>query len=314
MSFSIHQLLILAITQSFLILAIIQSFFILGRPPGGPMRMVCFVVVFFLVAISRLPVFAQTGAAASTSAAKPDVMQKAPARAEGEGPFPHLILRGAIVIDGTGAPPSGPVDIVIEKNRIVKIINVGVPGLPLTDKIGGTGKDRPRAAAGDKELDLSGMYVLPGFINAHTHIGPVHGTGAEYIFKLWLGHGITSIREVLGENGVDWMLDERDRSARNEITAPRIKAYISFGMDLKTGAINQPTTPQAARQWVDSLAERCADGIKFFGAPPEIFQAALDEARKRRLGTAAHLSQTFVARANAPDTARWGLNSIEHWD
>jgi len=277
------------------------------------MRMARLVAAFFLAVISCLAALAQTGAAASTSAAKPDVMQKAPARAEGEGPFPHLILRGAILIDGTGAPPSGPVDIVIEKNRIVKIINVGVPGLPLTDKIGGTGKDRPRAAAGDKELDLSGMYVLPGFINAHTHIGPVHGTGAEYIFKLWLGHGITSIREVLGENGVDWMLDERDRSARNEITAPRIKAYISFGMDLKTGAINQPTTPEAARQWVDSLAERGADGIKFFGAPPEVFQAALDEARKRRLGTAAHLSQTFVARANALDTARWGLNSMEHW-
>src|SRR5258708_25530433 len=84
-------------------------------------------------------------------------------------------------------------------------------------------------------------------------------------------------------------------------------------MDLKRGAITHPPTPGGARQWVDSLAERGADGIKFFGAPPEVFQAALYEARKRRLGTAAHLSQTFVARANALDTARWGLNSMEHW-
>ena len=41
-----------------------------------------------------------------------------PDRAEGEGPFNRLIIRGATVIDGAGAPPRGPVDIVIEKNTI----------------------------------------------------------------------------------------------------------------------------------------------------------------------------------------------------
>src|SRR5450631_507829 len=101
-----------------------------------------------------------------------DVMQKAPPRNEGEGPFPRLILRGATLIDGTGAPPVGPVDIVIEKNRIAKIVNVGFPGLPLTDKIPASDKFRPKAGTGDKELDVTGMYVLPGFVNAHVHIGP----------------------------------------------------------------------------------------------------------------------------------------------
>ena len=32
---------------------------------------------------------------------------------EGDGPHERLILRGATIIDGTGAPPMGPVDIVI---------------------------------------------------------------------------------------------------------------------------------------------------------------------------------------------------------
>lgn len=244
-----------------------------------------------------------------------NIMQKAPPRAEGEGPFPHLILRGVTLIDGTGAPPVGPVDIVIEKNRIAKIVNVGVPGLRLTDKIAGSDQDRPKAQAGDKEIDLTGMYVLPGFINAHVHIGPIHSTGAEYIYKLWLGHGITTIREVWGENGIKWMIDEREKSARSEITAPRIKAYIAFGMDLKgdSNEITQPPSADAARKWVDGLADAGADGIKFIGAPPDVFQAALDEAKKRRLGTCAHLSQTFVARANTLDAARWGLNSMEHW-
>jgi hypothetical protein len=35
---------------------------------------------------------------------------KAPPRSEGEGPFDQLIIRGATLIDGTGAPPIGPVD------------------------------------------------------------------------------------------------------------------------------------------------------------------------------------------------------------
>src|SRR5215213_2659642 len=56
---------------------------------------------------------------------------KAPPRAEGEGPFARLILRGATLIDGTGAPPMGPVDIVIEKNRIVDIVAVGSPGVAI---------------------------------------------------------------------------------------------------------------------------------------------------------------------------------------
>ncbi len=42
----------------------------------------------------------------------------APDRGEqGDGPFERLIIRGAYMIDGTGAPPQGPVDIVIEGTR-----------------------------------------------------------------------------------------------------------------------------------------------------------------------------------------------------
>ena len=55
----------------------------------------------------------------------------APKRAEGEGPFDKLILRGATLIDGTGGPPRGPVDIVVEKNRITQIVDVGFPNTPI---------------------------------------------------------------------------------------------------------------------------------------------------------------------------------------
>src|SRR6202022_2281184 len=50
---------------------------------------------------------------------------------EGEGPFQRLIIRGATVVDGTGAPPVGPVDIVIEGNRPREILTVGFPKPPI---------------------------------------------------------------------------------------------------------------------------------------------------------------------------------------
>ena len=43
-------------------------------------------------------------------------LKPAPDRIEGDGPFERLIIRGANLIDGTGSPPRGPVDIVIDKN------------------------------------------------------------------------------------------------------------------------------------------------------------------------------------------------------
>ena len=46
-------------------------------------------------------------------------MEQAPDRNRGEGPFGRLIIRGVTLIDGAGSPPQGPVDIVIEEDRIV---------------------------------------------------------------------------------------------------------------------------------------------------------------------------------------------------
>lgn len=226
----------------------------------------------------------------------------APPRAEGDGPYDRLVLRGGILIDGSGAPPIGPVDIVVEGNRIVEIKNVGYPGASIRDE------DRP--AAGDRELDVHGMYVLPGFVDMHAHIGGARqGTPAEYVFKLWMGHGVTTIRDPGSGNGLDWTLEHREKSAKNEITAPRIVAYAAFG----SGWDRPVVTPEDAREWVRFVKEKGMDGIKFFGAPPEIMKAALDEAKRQGLGTAMHHAQLAVTRVNALQSATWGLGSMEHW-
>jgi len=59
---------------------------------------------------------------------------KAPDRSEGDGPFHQLIIRGVTIINGNGAPPIGPADIVIENNKIAQIKMVGYPGVPIDDK------------------------------------------------------------------------------------------------------------------------------------------------------------------------------------
>ena len=46
----------------------------------------------------------------------------APLVKEGKGPYSQLIIRGVTLINGTGSPPLGPVDIVVENNRITRII------------------------------------------------------------------------------------------------------------------------------------------------------------------------------------------------
>lgn len=229
---------------------------------------------------------------------------KAPARAEGEGPWPRLILRGATLIDGTGAPPVGPVDIVIEGNRIRRIKFVGFPGVPVEEK------ERPKAEPGDKELDLAGLYVLPGLIDMHAHIGgKEQGTPAEYVYKLWLGHGVTTIRDPGSGTGLDWVVEAKQKSARNEITAPRIFGYVFFGQGRKEPI----ATPEQAREWVAGVARQGADGLKLSSHRPDIMAAMIAEAKKHGMRTCAHHSQMGVARMNALDSARLGLTSMEHW-
>ncbi len=228
----------------------------------------------------------------------------APARREGEGPFDKLIIRGVILIDGTGSPPIGPVDIVVEENRISRIEVVGYPGVPIDDS------RRPKADKKTRELDAEGMYLMPGFIDMHGHIGGTgQGVSAEYVFKLWMAHGITTVREPGSFNGTKWTLQHKKKSAYNDITAPRIEAYFGFGAD----AQEPISTPQLAREWVHDIALQGADGIKFFGTRPDIMAAALDEAAKLGLRSACHHAQLNVARLNVLQTSQMGLTSMEHW-
>lgn len=219
-----------------------------------------------------------------------------------EGPFKQLILRGVTLINGNGAPARGPVDIVIEEDKITDVKVVGNPGITIDPN------NRPQLKKGGKEIDGTGKYALPGFVDMHGHIGGVsQGADWDYVFHLWLAHGVTTVREPSGR-GIDFTLDLKKKAANNEIIAPRIISYTGFGE-----GVDGIETPEQAREWVRNNAKKGADGIKFFGAPPKIMKAALDENKRLGLGSACHHTQMSVARWNVLHSARAGLTSMEHW-
>lgn len=214
---------------------------------------------------------------------------------EGEGPFARLVIRGATLIDGSGAPPEGPVDILVEGNRITRIARGGA------------------TLTADRTIDASGMYVMPGMIDVHGHNGdPDKAPQPSYGFKLWLAHGVTSVRGVgFGGGPDDPSLDLKRRSDANTIVAPRLFAYAVPG-DVWPGG--RPDTPAKGREWARWIAAKGYDGIKFFNSEsPEVLAAILDEAQTLKLGTVAHLGQRGVSRVNARKAVELGLGGVTHF-
>lgn len=85
-----------------------------------------------------------------------------------QAPMRRLVLLHANVIDGTGAAPQRNVSIVIDGGTIV---SVGAA-----------------AVSGADTIDLAGRWVVPGLIDAHTHI---NSTAA---MKRALESGVTTVR------------------------------------------------------------------------------------------------------------------------
>ncbi|MDA8880801.1 hypothetical protein N9I26_06690, partial [Pseudomonadales bacterium] len=100
--------------------------------------------------------------------------------------------------------------------------------------------------------------------DAHSHIGtPGQGlagpvTPPEYVFKLWLAHGITTVREVGSGMGLAWTVDHARRSEEGKIVAPRIIPYSMFPG-------RQIVGDKAARKWVRAVKKKGAQGVKLRG-------------------------------------------------
>src|SRR5256885_11103111 len=143
--------------------------------------------------------------------------------ASGDAPIPmgttkgerygRLVIRNAMIISGRGTPgtnrampPEGPVDIVIEGGTIVNMIPV--------DPVNSAGYGRSfQRATGDRVIDATGMYVIPGLVEMHAHLprdgGPFGARAADYAFRLYLGHGVTVVRDAGSDAGIKQLVQQR---------------------------------------------------------------------------------------------------------
>lgn len=226
-------------------------------------------------------------------------------RRRGKGPYRFIKLVGARIIDGTGAPPWGPADLVVQDGRITAVAKSGKAHLP-------------EAIQPDEvlEIDCSGKFLTPGLIDCHAHIGaPFHAKNgpqpsADYIYKLWLGHGVTTVRETGCFNGLSWTLQQKVAAEEHRIDAPRILAYAPF--PATTDYVKSLHTVDQVTNWVGDVKTAGADGIKFFAAPPALMKAALEQCKRVGLRSCCHHAQLAVGRMNPLQTAEWGLSSTEH--
>ena len=75
-----------------------------------------------------------------------------------------LALAGALVVDGTGGRPRENVTVVLRDGRIASV-----------------GKPVPPADA--EVIDLEGMTLLPGLIDAHTHMSSLDGVPESQLVR-----------------------------------------------------------------------------------------------------------------------------------
>ena len=143
--------------------------------------------------------------------------------AEQAGPYPLLEIRDVTVIDGSGAPAFGPVNIFIKGNRIERVVPSDSISRREKDEEG-AGKKEQKAP--DRVIEGKGMYVMPGLIDVHIHINANKDVPAEYIYKLLLGHGVTTVRTFnVGNDDPKGMVEEKKKIAANQIIAPRMYVY-----------------------------------------------------------------------------------------
>ncbi|MGH7693960.1 MAG: amidohydrolase family protein, partial [Gemmatimonadaceae bacterium] len=219
------------------------------------------------------------------------------------GPYNRLVIRGAMVIPGHGGPPAGPYDILIEGNTITQM----VPFDPVAAERRGDGQ----RLTGDRVIDATGMYVVPGMIDLHTHIRnePME---MEYIYYLKLAHGVTTIVDA-ADRGYAHAMREARRSKANEILAPRMFPLVGWA----AGTTAKPLERDDPAKVPEIMKVMADSGIRVISMDAIGWSAALvgaiaQEGKKYGIITSFHIPPSTIAVVNAVKAACLGVTMIEH--
>jgi imidazolonepropionase-like amidohydrolase len=188
-----------------------------------------------------------------------------------------VVLDGATLIDGTGAPPSNSSVVVLEGDRIIRIGRSGVFRFP----------------EGTEVLNLAGHWVLPGFVEMHSHLpGPSLQTE---VLRTYLAHGVTSLVNPAASDtrGVG----VRDALAQGLLVGPTMFTA-GRGINGPSFVDGSPMfvsvgSEDEARGEVRRQAKMGVDLIKVFGhLGPDLVAAVIDEAHAHGLKVTGHLGRT----------------------
>ena len=135
-----------------------------------------------------------------------------------------------------------------------------------------------------KRVLASGLYVMPGLAEMHAHVPPMRAgqQQIEDVMILYLAHGITTIRGMLGESG---HLVLREQLANGELIGPRL---ITSGPSFNANSV---ASPAAAADKVRAQSEAGYDLLKLHpGLWPEAFRAIAETAEALGIDYCGHIS------------------------
>jgi imidazolonepropionase-like amidohydrolase len=209
-------------------------------------------------------------------------------------PAQTVSIANATVVDVSTGQLRRGMTIVIRGNRIASVA-------PTSEA------DRP----GPQVIDASGLYVIPGLWDMHTHVyfGDSEKDGTDLVLPLFLANGITGIRDM--GSVLDPVLRARADIAAHKLLAPRmiVSGPMLDGPKVSFPASIAITTPAVGRHAVDSLKRRGVDFIKIqSGVPRDAYFAIADEAKKLGIPFEGHVPDAI--RASEAITA--GQRTFEH--
>jgi imidazolonepropionase-like amidohydrolase len=199
------------------------------------------------------------------------------------------IISGATLIDGTSAPPVDDSIIYIRDGRIERVASGDSPVLPEDATI----------------IDAEGKFIVPGIVDAHTHIDSVGGialteeqkvTVREYYPRAFLFHGVTTVLNMSAHD-TDLVLAMRERVREHpDVLLPRIYTGASsftaadgwgsrHGGGLESAAEIQSRLNEYAERRVDLVKIINEDGLgseDVFPRIPEKFIAEIVRTSKKK--------------------------------